>query len=878
MWLRRLALIGAGIAVWMTLVACSSVPPEPGPVPPPPAPIDPDFRSLSSGVEVRRDTWGIPHIFAHRSDDGLFVLGYETARDRLFQMDYNRHRTQGRLAEWFGAASLDDDRLVRTLGFTAQGQAGEDDLRRNDPEIHRALSAYAAGVSAFIDDATQGRHGARLPPELAAIDPAYRPLPWTVVDSLALLKGELFVLAAHPDVDLLAYASALTSPVGKAIYRDLFEPDPLEPIFITPGFPAGCPAGAATGPGSAPASGAAAPSRLARPHSQMAPEAMRRLAARFTGWSGRRRAGPTGASNNIVLCGRLTRSGSPLLENDPHLNTDLPSNFYELHLDSDEPGRELHMAGFGLAGLPAVALGHNRDAAWGVTTGEDDIADTFLETLSQSGSDAVLFKGRTVAMRVHTETVRVRRTGRPVSDYTEVTQKVRTVPHHGPVISDASPDIALLLGTKQVISLQWVGFGVTHEARAFYDLARVTSFEEFRAALNHFEAGLFNFVYAGTDGEIGYYPHALYPIRARLDPANPPYAVLPGTGDHEWTGQFIPDVCIPQASSPSSCRIFSANNDPAGVSSDRDVLNDAYYLGGTFDYGLRARRLSDRLDGLAAGDVQLADLESIQGDVHSGVAEHFLPPLLQAAPAANLSSAAAELLSHLAGWDRTDRTDAVAPTIFAAYYAQLLVDVFAPALPLTFAQLATDDRHFASLLQRLLRGETAPSGFDYLGSKSPAAVMTAALETVAQTLAQELGPDVSSWTWGRAHTVTLAHPLGQAFSLGPMAVGGGLSSLDAARYAPVVDGKATAQPAVFEAPNARILVELTPAKVTMRAAIMAGESGVPGDPHFQDQLSMWLSARTRPAYFEPGEVKANSGPALMFPAGFPDQGSPAPGN
>ena len=348
-------------------------------------------------------------------------------------------------------------------------------------------------------------------------------------------------------------------------------------------------------------------------------------------------------------------------------------------------------------------------------------------------------------MQVRTERIRVRRAGGGVGDFDEVEQRVRVVPHHGPVLSDVAPDLGPLLGTDKAISLRWLGWGTTHEARAFYDLARADSYAAFQASLDHFEAGLFNFVYAGRDGDIGYYPHASYPIRERLDPQAPPYGVVPGTGDYEWAGTLIPNDCIPQAHDPPSCRIWTANNDPAGVTADGDVLDDAFYLGGTFDYGLRARRIRDRLDALGGRGITLDDLEAIQADVHSGLAEHFLPPLLAAVASQQLSPAATALAQELAAWNREDSADANAPTIFAAFYSQLLVDVFADDLPFTFPRAGTDDRLFASLLTHLLAGEPAPSGHDYLGGKTPAEVLSAALEEVAVSLPKALGPDPTAW-------------------------------------------------------------------------------------------------------------------------------------
>src|SRR5882672_3355395 len=86
---------------------------------------DPEWHSLQGDVEVRRDEWGVAHIYAHDSDDALYALGYETARDRYFQLDLLRRRALGRTAELLGSAYTADDRIARTLGFGRLGVAEE---------------------------------------------------------------------------------------------------------------------------------------------------------------------------------------------------------------------------------------------------------------------------------------------------------------------------------------------------------------------------------------------------------------------------------------------------------------------------------------------------------------------------------------------------------------------------------------------------------------------------------------------------------------------------------------------------------------------------------------------------------------------------------
>ena len=42
---------------------------------------------LRKSVEILRDRWGVPHIYAQTVEDLFFAQGYITAKDRLFQID-----------------------------------------------------------------------------------------------------------------------------------------------------------------------------------------------------------------------------------------------------------------------------------------------------------------------------------------------------------------------------------------------------------------------------------------------------------------------------------------------------------------------------------------------------------------------------------------------------------------------------------------------------------------------------------------------------------------------------------------------------------------------------------------------------------------------
>ncbi|HMQ34780.1 MAG TPA: penicillin acylase family protein, partial [Chloroflexaceae bacterium] len=100
---------------------------------------------LAAQVAVRRDRWGVPHIYAAGEADLFAALGYVHAQDRLWQMELNRRTGHGRLAEIFGPVALSSDQFIRTLGFSRLARQEAELL---DDETRATLAAYVRGVNA----------------------------------------------------------------------------------------------------------------------------------------------------------------------------------------------------------------------------------------------------------------------------------------------------------------------------------------------------------------------------------------------------------------------------------------------------------------------------------------------------------------------------------------------------------------------------------------------------------------------------------------------------------------------------------------------------------------------------------------------------------
>ncbi len=300
---------------------------------------------LEGPVEILRDAWGVPHIYAGSLPDLAFAQGFVTAQDRLWQMDFFRRVAAGRVAEVFGPEALGWDRIARTVGFE---RAARRVLRTQDPEARRWLEAYARGVNAAIG---------RTPRPLEFLLLRYRPAPWEPLHTLAL--GRLLAWELSQWRPRLVLAELLPR-LDRARREDLVPAYPEDgPVIV-----------AAAGASSVTALGL---------------------------------LGVSGGSNSWVVGPGRSATGAPLLANDPHLPLGAPSRWYEVHL----VGAGLDVYGFSIPGVPGVITGANADLAWGLTNLMLDDLDLYRERLHPE-RDLYEVEGRWEPLTVLMERIEVK--------------------------------------------------------------------------------------------------------------------------------------------------------------------------------------------------------------------------------------------------------------------------------------------------------------------------------------------------------------------------------------------------------------------------------------------------------------------------------------
>ncbi len=737
---------------------------------------------LHAAVTIRRDASGIPHITAADAHDLFFAQGFVHAQDRLWQMESYRRAASGTLSAVIGERGLDNDRFMRTLGMT---QAAQADWERLDSESRAALEAYAEGVNAYLQTA-----GSALPPEFKIL--GIRPEPWKPLDSLVFGKLLAWGLSNNYQHELiLADLSTRTS------WEKLLEllPEYPGPNVIPDAQRTAAPAGPAAAL-LAQAAGVEAVNPLFHPDQ---------------------------GSNAWVVGGSRTASGMPMLANDPHQGISMPSLWYEVGLHSRDGA--YNVAGASLPGIPGIEIGHNAHIAWGVTNARPDVQDIFVETLDESG-ERYLFRGEWRPLSVRQETIEVKKSA-------PVTLTVRQT-HHGPLISDV---VAEAQGDW---ALRWTGLDAHPLLQAILELDRAADWDSFRAAVADWEVPGMNFVYADTEGHIGYQMSGEVPIRAD----NEVQGLLPvdgADGAHEWVG-FIPFEEMPHALDPAADFFASANNRPVGE-------DYPYFLSRYFQPPYRVARISDFLR--RGKNLTPEDFERLQADWFSGINLGVARALVNGAHPQG--PAAESALGLLRNWDGVMSPESGAAALSEAALRHIIREAVSPEIGSEGAEAYL---HLAAypymFLQNILDDPESPW---WHGERE--AVLSRALQDAVAELQPALGADPAAWTWGGMHAMVFSHPLGKigplrpVFNRGPYPTGGNWNTIDSGAYYP------DSAYVMGLGPAYRIINDLSDWDAT-RSIIPTGQSGHPYSPHYDDQIAPWLAVEYHPLPFSPEAVEAGT--------------------
>ncbi len=498
----------------------------------PPADGELRLEGLLEPVTVLYDERRVPHIFAKNDRDLFFAQGYITAKDRLWQMEFQTAAAGGRLAEILGAGALDRDRYQRRVGLV---YGARNTLREimAEPETRLSVTAYTSGVNAYISSLRKRD----FPIEYKLL--GYAPEPWTPLKCAILIKSMAWILSGR-NSDLRM--NNTLDRFGKEVVRDLFSYPPGDNTIIP-----------------RETSWDFEPRRVIRPDTSL-----------IRGSIGTGTGSGIG-SNNWAVSGTRTASGYPILANDPHLGLSLPSLWYEIQL----AGPTVNVYGVSLPGGPGVVIGFNRHIAWGFTNAGTDVTDWYKITFKDDTLQEYRHGGRWLPVETVVEEFSVRggETFRDTVRYT----------HHGPVVWDSSyrPSDSRV---PELHAFRWTAHDGGNEWLACHRLNSARGYADFVAALPHLTAPGQNFAYADKQGNIAIWHNGRFPVRWEGQGA----FIADGSDPlHDWQ-DWIPHAHKPHVKNPDRGFVSSANQRPADESYP-------YWLANGYSSPLRARRINERL-------------------------------------------------------------------------------------------------------------------------------------------------------------------------------------------------------------------------------------------------------------------------------------------
>lgn len=761
---------------------------------------------LQGTVEVFRDSYGVPHIYATNKHDLFFAQGYVHAQDRFWQMEFWRRIGSGRLSEILGEAGLEQDRFIRTVGWH---RTAAEELELLDQETQDVLQYYSDGVNTYISE-NSGKLGLEFS-LLGLTGVKFDPEPWTPLNTISWGKVMAWDLSGNRSAELTR--AHIAARLGSDAVDTLMPPyEEDHPTIVS--------------------------NLLNEATFTSVPDEAYTLNALGLG--------DDLGSNSWAISGSRTVSGMPILADDTHLGIQMPSIWYEngLHCSPVSPDCPFNVVGFSFPGVPAIIIGHNDRIGWGVTNLGPDVQDLFIERINPANPNQYEYQGRWEDMEIIREEIIVAGRDEPEVVLVRVTR-------HGPIIND------ILGGIEedwsygwQPLSFSWTALEPGTIWKSVFMLNQAQNWDEFRTALSFWDVPSQNFVYADVDGNIGYQTPGRIPIRAAGNGTMP----SPGwTGTHEWL-RYIPFEELPSEFNPPSGYIVTANNAVVGE-------DYGYFLSADWAPGYRARRIVEMIE--ERESISLEDVQVMHGDSKLLYALDTLPYILAAEPTDPVH---AELLDLLRAWDGVATRDSVPAMVFESLRYNLINRVYGDELG---EQLMNRSRSDLMVALKLILPTPDSPWFDDIFTEvieNRDDIVLLALQDTVEELTEKLGQNMDQWVWGELHTATFKNqslglsgigPIEWLLNRGPVSVDGAGGAVNATSYS-------YAEPyALTGVPSQRQILDLQYFEQSL-SMHTTGQSGHPFHKHYDDMIDPWRNIQYHPMLWTRGQVEAAAEETLIL--------------
>ncbi len=739
--------------------------------------VDLVLPGLKQTATVYYDAAMVPHIRATNNYDLYFLQGFVTARDRLWQMEVQTHFAAGRLTEIFGESMLETDRLTRRKGLPAGAEAALEGML-HDAASAEAVQAYADGVNAHISSLDY----TLLPFEYKLLN--YKPEAWTPYKSALLLMYMAEDLSGY-EVDL--ENTNLLRLLGQENFNLLY-PERLQDE--DPVIPAGTPwdfnaTTVAAPPADYP--DIAIADTIAKPN-------------------------PANGSNNWALSGSKTKSGNPILCNDPHLSLNLPSIWYGIQLT----GPDQNVYGVTLPGAPGIIIGFNDSISWGVTNAARDVRDWYQIQFREENRNQYAFNGQWREANKQVEQFKLRKnwlweSSLPFLDTIVVT-------HHGPVVYDRNFPKQQ---EAQNYAMRWVAHHPGNSLKAFLMLNKAKNVDDYLAALSHYKSPGQNFVFASVAGTIAMKVQGQYPAKWK---GQGRFLLDGSKREHEWKA-FIPAEQNAFVINPERGFVSSANQIPV------DSTYPYYVYDQTYEH-YRNRRINQVLSKMNGATVQ--DMMQLQNDNYHLRAAETLPWMLGRLNANLLKPNERQRLQLLQEWNYEAEAKQQAPAVYHVWWNNLQKLVFDELDSVDVAVIPPSNAATAYFLKEHPQHPL----MDIATTPEKENLQNLLLLSFRQTVA-----DLETWeqanekkaSWGSYKNSSIRHLTSQdALSHTEMQINGasGIVNANSGRHGA----------------SWRMVVELGE-PIQAWGIYPGGQSGNPGSPYYDNYIESWRTGKYNKLYF-----------------------------
>ena len=728
------------------------------------------FPHLKGKVSVYFDEKLIPHVFAAQENDVYFVQGYLHAKFRLFQMELQTNVAAGRAAEMVGEVALKHDREFRRLGMVYAAEKALKEMEQNDT-TKSSCDAYTAGVNAYINTLTEST----LPVEYKLL--GIKPEKWSNLKIALFLKLMSNDLAGHDNDFEMTNAKQFFSKTDFDLLYPLVQ-DSLDPII---------PKGTVY---AAPAMKPVAPKNV----DSMYPNKGFVAAEEFV------KPNPANGSNNWAVSGSKTKSGAPILCNDPHLGLNLPSIWYEMQLST--PNFNAYGATF--PGSPSVIIGFNDSCAFGVTNGGRDVRDYYEIKFKDETRKEYWFNNAWKQTTFRIEEIKI--AGKP--------SMLDTVAYtvFGPVMYDKNFNGGRQTNNKNY-AVRWKAHDKSNDLLMFNLMNHAKNYNDYVTAVENLKVPGQNVAFASKAGDIAMRTQGEWPAKWKGQGD----FIMPGIDSaYMWQG-MIPQNEIPFQYNPERGFVSSANQKPTDSTY-------AYYLGREYPVA-RGLLINKRLT--AMQQITPQDMMALQTDNYNIYAEELLPVLTKQINVAMLNADETKYFSILRSWNLRNDAASTGATVYNEWYKKFKDDVYDDEFAKAPKPIQVPFE--STLIEATLR-DSAYKFFDDINTTKKETLADEALKSFKEAVVVLKDLETKgNLEWWKSKDTRINHLLKQpAFSRMHLNMGGGRNMINATTE--------------DHGPSWRMIVSLTP-KTEAYGVYPGGQNGNPGSVYYDNFVDKWAEGK-----------------------------------